>query len=163
MKDDIKVILKDQNLLLKFQDEVAKAKSYLRNLQLRGLIIDSKITLLEEVYTGKEPNITNIYIQGSKVYGYINPKTLYKDNRYNKLVLRGREGVFIGYLDNTEKHLKIYAPDLGRIIFSSRLFVDESVSGGTVDLRLRGPQGPNGTPVHSPNCLGRGRTYKETA
>ena len=76
---------------------------------------------------------------------------MYKDDRYNKLVLRGKEGVFIGYLDNTEKHLKIYAPDLGRIIFSSRLFVDESVSRGIVDLRLRGLQGPNGTLVDSPN------------
>ena len=86
------------------------------------------------MYTGKEPCITNIRVWGSKVYRYINPKTLYKDNRYNKLVLRGREGVFIGYLNNTEKYLKIYTPDLRYIIFSSRLFVNESVSGGIVDL-----------------------------
>ena len=127
-------MLKDQNLLLEFQNKVAKVESYLRNLQLKGLIINSKITLLKEVYTGKEPNITNIRIWGSKAYGYVNPKTLHKDNRHDKLVLRGREGVFIGYLDNTKKHLKVYAPDLGRIIFSSRLFINELVSGGIVDL-----------------------------
>ena len=162
MEDNIKAILKDQNLLLKFWDKAAEVESYLRNLQLRGPIINSKITLLEEVYTGKEPNITNIRIQGSKAYGYINPKTLYKDNRYNKLVLRSREGVFIGYSDNTKKHLKIYAPDLGHIIFSSKLFVNELVSRGIVNLRLRGLQGLNGTLVHSPNRLGRGRLCKET-
>ena len=32
MEDNIKVILKDQNLLLKFWDKVAKAELYLRNL-----------------------------------------------------------------------------------------------------------------------------------
>ena len=71
--------------------------------------------------------------------------------------------MFIGYSNNTKKHLKIYALDLGRIIFSSRLSVNKSVSGGTVDLRLRGLQGLNKTLVHSPNRLGRGRLYKETA
>ena len=105
----------------------------------------------------------NIRIQGSKAYGYINPKTLYKDNRYNKLVLCSREGVFIGYLDNTKKYLKIYTPDLGYTIFSSRLFVNELVSRGIVDLRLRGLQGLNRTLVHSPNRPGRGRLCKETA
>ena len=82
----------------------------------------------------------------------MNPKTLYKDDRYNKLVLRGREGIFIGYLDSTEKHLKIYALDLRRTILISRLSVDELVSGGTVDLRLRCLTGLNGTPIDSPNC-----------
>jgi hypothetical protein len=64
---------------------------------------------------------------------------LYKDDRHDKLVLRGREGVFIGYSEDTGKHLKIYILDLGRIIFTSRLSIDELVSGGTVNLRLRGP------------------------
>ena len=131
-------MLKDQNLLLEFWDEAAKAESYLRNLQLRGLIINGKITLLEGAYTRKEPCITNIRVQGSKAYGYINLKTLYKDDRYNKLVLRGREGVFIGYLNDIGKYLKIYTLDLGRIIFSSRLSINELVSRGIVNLRLRG-------------------------
>ena len=96
--------------------------------------MNGKITLPEEAYTGKEPDITNIRIQGSKVYKYVNPKTLYKDNRHNKLVLRGREGVFIGYLDNTKKYLKIYTPDLRYTIFSSKLFINELVSGGIIDL-----------------------------
>ena len=63
---------------------------------------------------------------------------MYKNDRYNKLVLRGREGVFIGYLEDTGKHLKIYILDLGRIIFTSRLSIDELVFRGIVDLRLRG-------------------------
>ena len=69
----------------------------------------------------------------------------------------------MGYSDNTKKHLKIYALDLGRIIFSSRLFVNELVSRGIVDLRLRGLQGLNRTLVYSPNYPGRGRPHKETA
>ena len=81
----------------------------------------------------------------------MNPKTLHKDNRHNKLVLRGREGIFMGYSDSTEKHLKMYVLDLRRTILISRLSVDELVSGGTVDLRLRCLTGPNRTPINSPN------------
>ena len=67
----------------------------------------------------------------------------------------------MGYSDDTTKHLKIYAPDLGRIILSSRVSVDESASGGTVDLRLRVPQGLNRIPIDSPDRVARGRPRKE--
>jgi hypothetical protein len=67
----------------------------------------------------------------------------------------------MGYSDNTDKHLKIYAPDLGRTVQSSRLFVDELVLGGTVDLRLRNcVNGPQGTPIDFQDRKGRGRPRK---
>ena len=62
---------------------------------------------------------------------------LYKDNKHDKLILKGKKGVYIKVLFNTTKYLKIYALDLGYIVLNSRLFVDELVIGGIIDLRLR--------------------------
>jgi hypothetical protein len=55
----------------------------------------------------------------------------------------------------------MYTLDLGRTIRSSRLNVDESVLGGTVDLRLRNcVSGAQGTPIDHPDQKGRGRPRK---
>ena len=53
----------------------------------------------------------------------------------------GRKGVFIGYLNNTVKYFKAYSPDLGRVYRSSRIKIDKSIRGGTIDLKLRGSIG----------------------
>ena len=62
---------------------------------------------------------------------------MHKDNRYNKLVLRGKKRVYIGVSLDTTKYLKIYALDLGYIMLSNYLFVDKLVMGGIINLRLR--------------------------
>ena len=61
---------------------------------------------------------------------------LYKDNKYDKLILRGKKRIYIKVLLDIIKHLKIYALDLGYIMLSNRLFVDELIVGGIIDLRL---------------------------
>jgi hypothetical protein len=161
-ENSMRAMLKAQNLPLEFWDEAVEADSYIRNLQPRGPTINGKITCPSQAYTGKEPNIENIRVWGSKAYAYVNPKTRHKDDRHDKLVLRGREGVFMGYCDGTEKHLKMYAPDLGYTVKSSRLNVDESVPGGDVDLRLRNCEsGPQGTPIDLADRKRRGRPRKE--
>ena len=62
---------------------------------------------------------------------------LYKDDRHDKLILKGKEKVYIKVSFNITKHLKIYALDLKHMVLNSRLFVDELVVGGIVNLRLR--------------------------
>ena len=99
--------------------------------------MDGKITYPEQVYTGKVPNITYMRIQGNKAYSYINPKMLYKDNKHDKLILKGKKKIYIKILFNTIKYLKIYALDLGYIMLNSRLFVDKLIVGGIINLRLR--------------------------
>jgi hypothetical protein len=64
---------------------------------------------------------------------------------HDKLVDRGRVGVFMGYL-LTDKQMKVYVPDLGYTIRTSVVCVDEETIGGSVDLKLRIPSGPQGTP-----------------
>ena len=96
-------MLDDAELLIEFWDEAAEADMYLRNRLLRGPVIKEKITSLEQAFTGEMPRYEHIRAWGSKSYDYVNPKTLPKDARHNKLMLRGREGVFIGYSEIIEK------------------------------------------------------------
>ena len=58
---------------------------------------------------------------------------------------KGRLGVFIGYVNETTKQWRLYAPDLGRTITVSTIDFLESKRGGDLDLRIRGAR-PQGTP-----------------
>ncbi|KAI1006139.1 hypothetical protein K3495_g2087 [Podosphaera aphanis] len=93
-----------------------------------------------EAYTGVRTNIDYIRPWGYKAYRYVNPKTLEPRGRHDKLVVRGREGVFMGFSENTEKHTKTYAPDLGHVERVNVFLTDEKVKRGTVDLKLRETQ-----------------------
>ena len=67
----------------------------------------------------------------------------------------------MGCTDNTTKHFKVYYPELGYTQQFSRVEVDENTKGGTIDLRLRGQSGPQGTPNVQPDRLPRGRPKKD--
>ena len=63
----------------------------------------------------------------------------------------------MGYTEETTKQYKVYAPDLGYTIRSSVVQFDESIAGGTIDLKLRTPSGPQGTANELPVRNPRGR------
>ncbi|KAI0991217.1 hypothetical protein K3495_g16970, partial [Podosphaera aphanis] len=133
----IRTMIDDAELPIEFWDEAAEYNSYVRNRLPLGPLINGKLTSPMEAYTGIKPNIDHIRPWGYKAYGYVNPKTLEAKGRHDKLVVRGREGVFMGFAENTEKHTKIYAPDLGRVERVNAVLIDEKVKGGKIDLRLR--------------------------
>lgn len=142
----MRALLDSQDLPIEFWDEAIEFDANIRNRLPFGPKVNGEITCPEQVYIGEKPDITKIRVWGSKFYDYVNPKTLPAHNRHDKLVLRGREGVFMGPVDGTVKQYKIYAPDLGYTRRTNSLFVDELVKGGTVKLRLRdSPGGPQGT------------------
>ena len=62
---------------------------------------------------------------------------LHKDNKYNKLILKSKKGIYIKVLSNTTKHLKIYALDLKYIVLSNCLFMDKLIISKIINLRLR--------------------------
>ena len=145
-------MLDNTKLLIKFQDKAAKADIYLRNRLLRGLVIKEKITSLEQAFTREMPRCKCIRAQGSKSYNYINPKTLPKNARHDKLILKKQEGVFIRYLEIIEKQFKIYAPNFRYIYRINTLYIDKAVKGGTVNLRFQNyPSSPQGILNQLPN------------
>ena len=123
-------MLKEAKLPLEFWDEAVEADTYQRNRISKG---PKASVCPEEAYTGLKPSIDHIQVWGSKCYSYINPKTLPAKGRHDKLVDRGRIGVFVGYTD-TIAQVRVYAPDLGYTIRSSVVTIDKSIPGGTIDL-----------------------------
>jgi hypothetical protein len=130
-------MLEEAQLPIEFWDEAAEADSYMWNHTNIGPVINSQKTCLLKAFTKEILSINYIYKWESKCFYYINKKMILTNEQYNKLVNPSRVRVFIGYLENTIKHFKVYSLERGYIIMSSRVLIKESVKGGTIDLRIQ--------------------------
>jgi Reverse transcriptase (RNA-dependent DNA polymerase) len=146
---DARAMLIEAKLPIEFWDEAVEADAYLRNRLPggEGLRSETYIFSPEEAFTGQKGQIgiEHIKVFGCKCYSYVDPKSLPADGRKDKLVPRGRTCVFMGYVDETTKQHKVYAPDLRMTVRSSVIDFEEETKGGTVDLNLPGEH-PQGTP-----------------
>lgn len=143
---DARAMLKDADLPLEFWDWAVEADTYIRNRTSGGPLIDGLRISPEEAYTGEKPSIDHIRVFGSVCYSYVSPKSMPTGMTSKKLLDSGSECVFVGYNEETTKQLKVYRPDLGYTVTSSVVDVDESKQGGSLDLRIRGPN-TQGTPA----------------
>jgi hypothetical protein len=167
----MRAMIKEAKLPLEFWDEAAMTDAYLRNRVATGLSNEKPCP--EEGYTGEKPSVDHIRVWGTKCYAYVDPKSLPANTRHDKLMDRGRAAVFMGYNEQTTKQYRIYAPDLGYTIRSSVVTFDETVNGGTLDLRIRTPTKDEsqptfmgesqGTPNILPERKPRGRPPKAQA
>lgn len=148
-------MLKEAKLLTDFWVEAAETDAYLRNRTATGPLIDGKPTTPKEAFTGQKPSIDHVRVWGCKVYSYVDPKSLPVGSRHDKFMDRARVGVFMGYVDETEKQYRLWAPDLGRIIRSHAMRFSESEKGGDVDLKLKVKASSNAVPQRRP--VGRPR------
>ena len=69
--------------------------------------ISNKLTTPKEAFIGLKPLVNHLRVWGCKVYTYINLKSLLEDSRKDKLMDRGKVGVFIGYLELLDKQYHI--------------------------------------------------------
>ncbi|KAI0991385.1 hypothetical protein K3495_g16802, partial [Podosphaera aphanis] len=162
-ENGMRALLKDADLPLEFWDEAVETDVYIRNRIQTGPLKAGVQISPEEAFTGTRPDIGHIAVWGSKCVSYINPDTIARGQRTDKLVDRGRVGVFMGYSDTTNKQLRVYNPELGYTSRTSRLIVMEHIKGGTVDLRLRNcTSGPQGTKNEFDDRKPRGRPNKDS-
>jgi hypothetical protein len=154
-------MLKEADLLLEFWDKAAEYDAYVRNRTDTGLVVNRNIISPQEAFTSETPPVDYIRVWGSKCYSYANPKTIPAGQRHDKLVNPGRVGVFMGFSNTTTKHTKVYNPELGYTSRCSRVIVDETVKGGTINLKLRGENGTQGTPNEQPDRAPRRRPKKQ--
>ena len=127
-----------------------------------GLWSETYIFSPEEAFTGQKGQISieHIKVFGCKCYSYVDPKSLPAEGRKDKLMPQGCTCVFMGYVDETMKQYKVYAPDLRATVRASVADFEEETKGGTVDLNLPGehPQGtPNVLTIHKP--IGRPKNH----
>lgn len=158
---NMRAMIKEANLPLEFWDEAAEYDAYVRNRTDTGPVVDGSVVSPQEAFTGETPSIDHCKIWGSKCYSYVNPKTIPTGQRHDKLVNPGRLGIFMGFSNTTTKHTKVYNPELGYTSRCSRVIVDETVKGGTMDLKLRCKPGTQGTPNEAADRAPRGRPEKQ--
>ncbi|EDN93221.1 hypothetical protein SS1G_12167 [Sclerotinia sclerotiorum 1980 UF-70] len=155
---DMRAMLKEASLPLEFWDEAVEHDAYIRNRTNSGPDANGIDRSPTEAFTGTIPDLGMCKVWGSKCYAYINPKTIPKGQRHDKLRDTSRAGVFLGYSKTTNRHVKVYSPELGYTFRSSRVVIDESCKGGDMDLKLRNCEsGPQGTKNMEPDRRSRGR------
>lgn len=160
-ENDFRAMLKDQGLPLEFWDEAAMTGAYVRNRIMNGPRVGDKVFSPYEAFYGQAPKIDHFRRFGCQAIGYVDPKSLpVHDKRNPKQVDKGRLGIFMGYVNETTKQWRLYAPDLSRTITVSTIDFLESKKGGDLDLRIRGAR-PQGTPSDPVNRVPVGRP-KET-
>src|ERR1700722_11231706 len=149
-ENDFRAMLKAQGLPLEFWDEATATGAYVRNRIMNGPTAGDRIFTPYEAFYGEIPVIDHFPTFGCQAVCYVDPKSLpAHDKRNPKQVDRGRLGVFMGYMNETTKQWRLYAPDLGRTITVSTIDFLESKKGGDLNLRIRGshPQGTSSDPV----------------
>lgn len=145
-----RVMLKDSEMPIEFWDEAAEAGAYLRNRLPVGL--QNEKPSPEEAWSGEKPSVDHIKVWGCVCYGFVDRKSHPQGTRRDKLMDNGREAVFMGYVDQTTKQYKIYAPDLGYVTRSSVVRFDENKPGGSIALNMR--KDPS-VPRKDPTPIGR--------
>jgi hypothetical protein len=134
---NMRAILKEVGLPLKFWDKSVEYDIYIRHCTNIGLDLNGINRSLTEVFIEILPDIEMCKTWGSKYYSYINPKTMSNRQCYDKLRDTGQVEVFLGYSNEITKYIKVYSLELGYTGHSSRVMIDETQKGGNLDLRLR--------------------------
>ncbi|KAI1004161.1 hypothetical protein K3495_g4052 [Podosphaera aphanis] len=141
----IRCMLDDAKLPVEFWCEAAQAQAYTRARMRRGPImveniIDKKTgkpakveyrISPEEAFTRKVPRVhDHIKTWGCKVITQVPRASL--PGRKDKFMPSGREGIFMGYSDDTTTHYRIYAPDMHTTITSSNVIFFEDIPGRSI-------------------------------
>ena len=157
VENQVRAMIKESGLPIEFWPEAAEADAYLRNRIGTGPIVNGSPTTPMEAFTGVKPSIDHIRVWGCKCYSYIDPKSFPAESRKDKFMDRGRECVFLGYVDDTESQVLLWAPDLRRVIKAHGVKFAEHEKGGSIpNLNL-----PKVTPNVLPERKPVGRPRKE--
>jgi hypothetical protein len=143
-ENNVRAMLDDAELPVEFWCEAAQAQAYMRARMRRGPVvvedtqegdkhykIEYQISP-EEAFTGIEPHVHNIIkAWGCKVIAHVARESL--PGRQDKFMPTGREAVFMGYVENTTKHHRIYAPDMHKTTVSSNVRFFEDTPGSSIE------------------------------
>lgn len=155
-------LLVDNALLLEFWAEATDTANYLRNC-LPTKVQGQREMISEETWTEEKQNVQYLKVFGNAVSVVIPNKKKHKANIY-----KNWKGIFIGYSQDTTKHIRALAPKTQQIFLVSSPYVDESEQGAK--LLLEYPLDPTRqteaskrkAPTGEPRSRGRPRKIQVT-
>jgi hypothetical protein len=114
----VKTIIHDQDILMQLWDEAKRKTIYVQN-RLSYSAFGFKT--LEEMFTGKKPEVSHLKIFGCPTFVHI-----LKEKR-TKLGPSGKKGIFVGYCE-VSKAFKIYIPGCHHIEINKDVTFDEDAT-----------------------------------
>ena len=105
-------MLKEAQIPIEFQPKALITITYIRNRLLNSLEVDSTIISLYKAFISKVLTIDYIRVQGYKAIVYIDLRSYPQGIRRDKLINRGKDTVFIRYIENTTKQQLFQEPNI---------------------------------------------------
>jgi hypothetical protein len=132
----VRAMLEEAKMPVEFWEEALQAQTYLRNTLPNGPEIDGFKVSPAEAFTGIKPSVNHLRVWGCKAIVYMDQRSQPTWARRDKLVNRGKEAVFVGYVENTTKAWLFWEPDMRTVKQHSNVYFFEEEKGGELDLNI---------------------------
>ena len=116
IENNVRVMIKEANLSLKFWFETALIDIYLQNRVDTKLIIDDERTISTEVFDDFKLSINHLRIWKCVYYSSVDFKFMFTKIRKNKFIDREKRCVFLDYVKKTNKQYWMWASNLRKVI-----------------------------------------------
>ena len=143
IENQIRTMIQDAKLLMKFWFEAKKTNAYVRNRVNTNSIVDDNSTSFIEVWTNVKSSINHLRVWKCKCYSFVNTKSLFENSRKNKFVNTEKSNVFMSYDENIITQYKIWILDRRDIIkhhkivfFEHKKWKSESLNLFTITMNV---------------------------
>lgn len=149
-EEHVRAMLEDANMPIEFWPEALEACTIMRNALPNGPDIDGFKVSPEEAFTGIQPTVSHFKVWGCKAVVYMDSRSQPAGMRSDKLMNRGKDAVFIGYVPDTSKMWLFWEPDMGAIKAHNKAVWFEHEKGGDMELNIPRLNQSSHAPVRRP-------------
>ena len=143
-------MLEDSNIPVEFWLEALDACTVLRNALPNGPDVDGFKVSPNKAFTGKRPSASHFKVWGYKAVMYMDTKSQPAGMRLDKLMNRGKDAVFIGYVPDTSKMWLFWEPDMKAVRAHNNAVWFENKKGGDMTLNVPRLNQPSQAPARNP-------------
>ena len=149
-EEHVRAMLEDSNMPVEFWLEALDACTVMRNALPNRPGVDGFKVSPNEAFTGKRPSALHFRVWGCKAVVYIDAKSQLARMRSDKLMNRGKDAVFIGYVPDTSKMWQFWEPDMRDIRTHNNAVWFENEKGGDMTLNVPRLNQPSQAPLRNP-------------
>ncbi len=123
-------------MLIKFQLEALNTQIYIRNKLLNRLEVKEQKLLPNKAFNRIRPIVSYLRVQGYQAIVYIDARSQPQQARSNKLINRGKEAIFIRYINKIAKAQIFQELDIRAIKQHLNIDFFKNKLGSNLDLRI---------------------------
>ena len=137
IENQVKVMIQDVDLLLKFWLETIEANAYVRNRVAFELVINDDLIVSMKTFTNVKSFIDHLRVWECKCYSSIDIKSLLEESKTNKFVNRERFNVFMRYDENIITQYRIWTSNRQEIIKHHKVIFSKNEKWESASLNLK--------------------------